>query len=95
MKNSEEKPPAIETVRDNLFNFAVDREDIKWLMERFPEEANISAIRLNTNFRYLRLSASVGAYRIIWKTIRSRTRSLSFSGWRFTNSHSVCPQQPA
>jgi hypothetical protein len=41
MEHSEEKKSDIEKVRDDLFNFAIDREDIKWLMERLPKEANI------------------------------------------------------
>lgn len=45
MKTSEEKPSEIEKARDDLFRFAIDREDIKWLMEHLPKEA---AVKRNT-----------------------------------------------
>jgi hypothetical protein len=41
MKLPEEKSTEIEKIRDDLFDFAVDREDVKWLMERLPEEASV------------------------------------------------------
>jgi hypothetical protein len=41
MENSEEKKSEIEKVQDDLFNFAIDREDIKWLIKQLPKEANI------------------------------------------------------
>jgi len=45
MKTSEEKQSEIEKARDVLFRFAIDREDIKWLMEHLPKEA---AVKRNT-----------------------------------------------
>ncbi|MGA8180539.1 MAG: hypothetical protein WB792_10800 [Desulfobacterales bacterium] len=59
MKDSEEKSPEIEKIRDDLFDFAVDREDIKWLMERLPEEADIERSSVEYELQILKI-ISVG-----------------------------------
>ena len=59
MEDSEEKKSEIEKVRDDLFNFAIDREDIKWLMERLPKEANIKRSTVEYELQILKI-ISVG-----------------------------------
>ncbi|MBW2604763.1 MAG: hypothetical protein JRE28_10695 [Deltaproteobacteria bacterium] len=59
MEHSEEKKSEIEKVRDDLLNFAIDREDIKWLMERLPEEANIKRSTVEYELQILKI-ISVG-----------------------------------
>jgi hypothetical protein len=59
MENSEDKKSEIEKVRDDLFNFAIDREDIKWLMERLPKEANIERSTVEYELQILKI-ISVG-----------------------------------
>jgi len=59
MGDSNEKKSEIEKVRDDLFNFAVDREDIKWLMERLPKEANIKRSMVEYELQILKI-ISVG-----------------------------------
>ncbi|MBW2405906.1 MAG: hypothetical protein JRF17_00935 [Deltaproteobacteria bacterium] len=59
MENSEEKKSEIEKVRDDLFSFAIDREDIKWLMERLPQEANIQRSTVEYELQILKI-ISVG-----------------------------------
>jgi len=59
MENSEEKKSEIENARDNLFNFAIDREDIKWLMEHLPKEANIKRDTVEYELQLLKI-ISVG-----------------------------------
>jgi hypothetical protein len=59
MEHSEEKRSEIEKVRDDLFNFAIDRKDIKWLMERFPKEANIKRSTVEYELQILKI-ISVG-----------------------------------
>jgi hypothetical protein len=41
MENSQNKKSAIEKTGEDLFDFAIDREDVKWLMERLPPEADV------------------------------------------------------
>jgi hypothetical protein len=59
MKKWEENSAEIEKVRDDLLNFAVDRVDIKWLMERLPEEANIERSAVEYELQILKI-ISVG-----------------------------------
>jgi hypothetical protein len=59
MKNLEEKSSEIEKIRNDLFDFAVDREDIKWLMERLPKEANIKPSTVEYELQILKI-ISVG-----------------------------------
>ena len=55
MGNSEGNKSKIEKVRDDLFNFAIDREDIKWLMERLPKEANIKRSKVEYELQILKI----------------------------------------
>ena len=41
MENPENKKSEIERTGEDLFNFAVDREDVKWLMDRLPPETDV------------------------------------------------------
>ena len=41
MKDSENKKSKIEKTAEDLLEFAIDREDVKWLLERLPPEADI------------------------------------------------------
>jgi len=59
MENTEENKSEIEKIRDDLFNFAIDREDIKWLMERLPKEANIKRSTVEYELQILKI-ISVG-----------------------------------
>jgi len=59
MENSEEKKSEIKNARDNLFNFAIDREDIKWLMENLPKEADIKRDTVEYELQLLKI-ISVG-----------------------------------
>ena len=59
MEHSEEKKSEIEKIRDVLFNFAIDRKDIKWLMERLPKEADIKRSTVEYELQILKI-ISVG-----------------------------------
>lgn len=59
MEHSEERKSEIEKIRDDLFNFAIDREDIKWLMERLPREADIKRSAVEYELQILKI-ISVG-----------------------------------
>lgn len=59
MKKLEENSAENEKIRDDLLNFAVDRDDIKWLMERLPEEANIDRNAVEYELQILKI-ISVG-----------------------------------
>ncbi|MFC1515336.1 hypothetical protein ACFL7E_01110 [Thermodesulfobacteriota bacterium] len=54
-KNSEKKKSKIEAAGDDLFNFAVDREDIKTLMAHLPETADIKRVTVEYELQILKL----------------------------------------
>lgn len=41
MAEPENEKTAIQQAAEDLFNFAIDREDVKWLMSRLPQETEI------------------------------------------------------
>ena len=49
----------IEKAAEDLFNFAVDHEDVKWLMEHLPKEADIERDKVEYELRMLKI-ISVG-----------------------------------
>jgi hypothetical protein len=55
MGNSEENKSEIEKVRDDLFNFAIDREDIKWLMGRLPKESSVKRSTVEYELQILKI----------------------------------------
>lgn len=50
---------ALETAGEELFNYAIDREDIKWLMERLPPEAEVKPAAVEYELAILKI-ISVG-----------------------------------
>lgn len=59
MENSEEKKTGIEKAGEDLFNFAVDREDVKALAANLPEEADIQGVTVEYELQILKI-ISVG-----------------------------------
>ncbi|MBW1841271.1 MAG: hypothetical protein JRI75_05710 [Deltaproteobacteria bacterium] len=58
-KKSEKKKSEIETAGEDLFNFAVDREDLKMLMAHLPETADIKRATVEYELQTLKI-ISVG-----------------------------------
>jgi hypothetical protein len=59
MGNSAEKKTGIEKAGEDLFNFAVDRADVKALVANLPEEAEIQGITVEYELQILKI-ISVG-----------------------------------
>ena len=55
MENSENKKSEIERTGEDLFNFAIDREDVKWLLERLPPEADIKRTTVEYELQILKI----------------------------------------
>ena len=55
MENSENKKSKIERTGDDLFNFAIDREDLKWLMDRLPPEADVKRNTVEYELQILKI----------------------------------------
>lgn len=54
-----EKTSELEQAAEDLFNYAIDREDVKWLMARLPEAAAASRTRVEYELPILKI-VSVG-----------------------------------
>ena len=59
MKNSANKKSELEKTHQDLVDFAIDREDIKWLMDRLPQEADIKRVTVEYELQILKI-ISVG-----------------------------------
>ncbi len=59
MENSKEKKSEIARAGEDLFDFVVDREDIKWLMSHLPEAADIQRETVEYELQILKI-ISVG-----------------------------------
>ena len=54
-KDSEEKKTGLKQAGEDLFNFAIDREDVKTLMTHLPEEANINRGKVEYELHILKI----------------------------------------
>jgi hypothetical protein len=59
LNHSENKKPELQQAGEDLFNFAIDREDVKWLMSRFPKDADIGPTTVEYELQILKI-ISVG-----------------------------------
>ena len=59
MGTREKKPSRIEQAANNLFNYAIDREDVKWLMAHLSEEADVKRTTVEYELPILKM-ISVG-----------------------------------
>ena len=59
MENQEKKPSKIEQAAADLFNYAIDREDVKWLMASLSEEADVKRATVEFELPILKI-ISVG-----------------------------------
>ena len=59
MGKQEEKPSKIEQAGEDLFNYAIDREEVKWLMANLAEEADIKPTTVEYELPILKI-ISVG-----------------------------------
>ena len=55
MNESEKEKSELEKVREDLVDFAVDREDTKWLMDRLPQEADIKRVTVEYELQILKI----------------------------------------
>jgi hypothetical protein len=91
MEKSEKKKSKIEQTAEDLFNFTVDREDLKTLMASLPEEADVNCSKVEYELQILKI-ISVGwsiSYflgnsaqkqqlsEIFWEAVREFSQELS------------------
>jgi hypothetical protein len=100
MEDSEGKKTGVEKAGEDLFNFAINREDIKALMAHLPEEADIKRGKVEYELQILKI-ISVGwsiSYYLencarknhllegYWKAVHEFSQSISTTtGWMIGN----------
>ena len=55
MNNAEKKKTELEKSAADLLEFAVDRQDVKWLMDRLPEKADIKRVTVEYELQILKI----------------------------------------
>jgi len=55
MEHSEDKKTGVEKAGEDLFNFAINREDVKTLMAQLPEEADIKRGKVEYELQILKI----------------------------------------
>jgi len=91
VKETDAPKSALEQAGEDLFNFAIDREDVKWLLSQLPERTDVSLGTVEYELQILKI-ISVGwgtAYllenspdktpllELYWKSIYEFSKSLS------------------
>jgi hypothetical protein len=91
MTPREENKSPLQQAAEDLFNFAIEREDTKWLMERLPAEADVKPATVEYELQILKI-ISVGwsisyfleewpektpLVETFWEAVREFSRSLS------------------
>ncbi len=90
MENSEKEKTGIEKAGEDLFNFAVDREDIKTLMAHLPEVAEINPSTVEYELQILKI-ISIGWSISYYLENRSQKNQLSKVYWKAIHefSHNI------
>lgn len=55
MTDQQNKPDPIKQAGSDLFDFAIDREDVKWLMDRLPEAAAVKRPAVEHELQMLKI----------------------------------------
>lgn len=91
METSENKKSKLEQAGEDLFNYAIDREDVKWLIARLPETADIQRATVEYELQLLKIITvgwSLSFYlensphktplsELYWKAVHGFSQSLS------------------
>ncbi len=85
-KNDTQKSP-LEAVGEDLFNFAIGREDLKWLMDHLPPEADIQRTAVEYELPILKI-ITVGWSISYYLPDSSRKQTLMAQYWNAVNDFS-------
>jgi len=89
--NNESEKSVTEQAGEELFNYAVDREDVKWLMEYLSSEADINRVTVEYELQILKIVAvgwSISYFlensdqknpllELYWRSVQEYARNLS------------------
>jgi hypothetical protein len=101
MEHLEDKKTVVEKAGEDLFNFAINREDVKTLMAQLPEEADIKRGKVEYELQILKIISigwSISYYlencsqknqllEQYWKAVHEFSQSISkTTGWMIGNN---------
>jgi hypothetical protein len=87
MAKSEKPESKMEKICDELFNYAIEREDIKWLMAHLPDEADVNRATVEYELPILKI-ISVGWSLSYYLANSSQKNELSNLYWTAINNFS-------
>jgi len=87
MDRLEEKRSEVEKAGEDLFNFAIDQEDVKTLMAHLPEEADIKRNTVEYELRILKI-ISIGWYISYYLANSGRKNQLLERYWQAVHEFS-------
>jgi len=88
LNNSEKKKSELEKAGEDLLDFAVDREDVKWLMDRLPAIADIKRVTVEYELQILKI-ISVGWSLSYYLKDSSQKTELLEKYWEAINEFSL------
>ncbi|MBU4009971.1 MAG: hypothetical protein KJ882_04330 [Proteobacteria bacterium] len=83
MEKSKKEKPGIEKAGEDLFNFAINREDLKLIMSLLPEEAYIKRETVEYELQILKFISTGWGITIFLRTPHIRIDLQSCIGKRF------------
>ena len=87
MEKQEKKPSKIEQTAEDLFNYAIDREDVKWLIANLAEQADVKRTTVEYELPILKI-ISVGWSLSYFLTSGPQKDELSSLYWTAINDFS-------
>ncbi len=100
MGNSENQKSHLEKIAEDLLNFSIEREDIKWLAEKLPKESKVKKTAVEYELQILKIITTgwnISYYlefsshknkllELYWNLIREFSKSLSETAYMMTGS---------
>lgn len=85
--NNEAEKTQVEQAAEDLFNYAVDREDVKWLMACLAEEADISRVTVEYELQILKIVSVGWSISYFLEESENRGRLLALY-WQYIHEYS-------
>ncbi len=88
MNDSEEKKSPIEQGVEDLFNYAIERDDIKWLMAQLPKEAEVKSNTVEYELQILKIVSVGWGISFFLEGTPRRKNTMMEHYWRAMNDYS-------
>ena len=88
MRDAKNKRSAVEQAGEDLFNFATERDDVKWLLAQLPKEASVKPATVEYELQILKIISVGWAISYLLEGTPVRKESLSQFFWEAVNEFS-------